>query len=367
MKPDTVSADAAAREAHGQPAAGRRPDVPASHDELGPGSFGKVFVDRMLAAEFRAGAWSEARVVPYARAPMSPSTISLHYGQSVFEGMKAFRGVDGRTLLFRPGDHFRRMNRSARRMCMPELPREVFLGGIEALVGAVRDAIPDTPGHSLYLRPIYFAADECVGVRESERYSFFVLGCPVGAYHRGTISLHLSRDNVRSHEGGTGDIKTAGNYAACLQAGRRAREAGYDEVLWVDARTREHVEECGTMNVFFVLDGVVVTPPASGTILAGITRASVLELLRAEGASVAERPITIAELQRAHADGLLQECFGTGTAAAVKPVERIGVEGGGVLELPPAARGGVASRLGGRLEAIRTGRSPGPPGWIVDV
>lgn len=344
---------------------------PTGERSLRPGTFGNSFVSRMVAARVRDGHWTSAEVVPYGRIDLAPSTIALHYGQSVFEGLKAFRGPAGRPLLFRPRDHFRRMNRSARRMCMPQIPEEVFLGGIRELVGAVRDEIPDGPGDSLYLRPVYFATEECVGVRESASHAFFVLGCPVGAYHRDSISLLLSRANVRSHEGGTGDVKTAGNYAACLRAAHAARDAGYDDVLWVDARTREHVEECGTMNAFFVLGERVVTPPTGGTILPGVTRASALEVLRAEGVAVEERPVRIDELVAAQRAGTLAECFGTGTAAAVKPVERIGVEGEAELVLPAPTdrvlRGGVAAWLAERLGAIRTGRQSAPAGWIVEV
>ena len=348
--------------------------VPAGAPVLDETAFGRLFTDHVLIAHHAKG-WDTPAIIPFPRLSIAPSCAALHYGQAIFEGLKAYAGTGGKVRIFRLRDHFERMNRSARRMCMPELPYEIFVDGIARLVDEDRSWVPSTPGHSLYLRPLLFATDECVGLRESEGYTFVVMCCPVGAYHRDSVSLYLSRDNIRSHEGGTGDAKTAGNYAAGLLAARRARALGYDDVLWVDARTRERLEECGTMNVFFVLDGVVVTPPAVGTILPGVTRDSVLHLLRASGARVEERPITVSEILGCHERGELDECFGTGTAASIKRVERIGTAER-VLDF--RARAGwsagesadlstVAGKLESRLRAIRSGSAEAPPGWIVEL
>ena len=328
--------------------------------------FGKVFSDHVLVAHHDQGKWTSPTLCSYARFGIAPSNAALHYGQSVFEGLKVYRGQDGTSLLFRPADHFRRLARSATRMAMPTVPREIFFDGIRDLVRADRSWIPAAAGHALYLRPLLFATDECIGVRESTTHSFVVMASPAPDRYRSSIALWLSRDNVRAFPGGTGNVKTSGNYGAALMASRHAKARGFDEVLWVDSGRRQFVEECGTMNVFFVIGSKVVTPEASGTILPGVTRASVLRLLEERGTEIELRRISVEELRAHHRTGKLRECFATGTASGVVRVARIGMKRL-VMELPEVENGGLAELLRGRLGAIHRGARPAPRGWVVPV
>ncbi|MFN0060450.1 MAG: branched-chain amino acid aminotransferase [Planctomycetota bacterium] len=330
-------------------------------DQLG---FGRIFSDHMLVADFRQGAWQPPAIVPYGPIAFTPSMSSLHYGQSIFEGMKSTREhSSGAPLLFRPRDNWQRMNCSARRLCMPELPEAIFLDGLRALVRVDRDWLPPNVTGSLYIRPVLFATDEFVGVRPSDSYKFVIFTSPVGAYYSEPVALCVLRNFARACEGGTGSTKMAGNYAGCLLGTREAQKKGYKDVMWLDAKDHRAIEECGTMNIFFVIGGEVITPPASGTILAGVTRESVITLLRDAGRKVSERRIEIEEVVAAHAAGRLEECFGTGTAATVSHVSRIGVDGVD-LQLPPIAERRVAQQALDELTAIRTGRANDRYGWI---
>jgi branched-chain amino acid aminotransferase len=328
--------------------------------------FGKVFSDHMLVADFVKGAWQTPEIMPFGPFPIAPSTTALHYGQSIFEGMKAYRNVHGRTVLFRVRDNFARMNRSAERMVMPHIPESIFVDGLKELIRLDAAWVPEKEGSSLYLRPLMYANDDYIGVRPSDSYRFVVLTCPVGQYYSEPVKLWVTRKYVRAAEGGTGEAKTAGNYAASYYAARQAQDKGYHNVLWLDGKDHRYVEECGTMNVFFVIDGVAVTPTLSGTILRGITRDSAITLLRDRNVPVEERRISIEEIQEAHAKGKLQECFGAGTAATISPVIEIGSDEG-VLRLPSDEERKIGPALLKELDDIRLGRVEDRHRWMEPV
>lgn len=328
--------------------------------------FGKIFSDHMLIATYEDGGWNAAKIVPYGKLELSPSISALHYGQAVFEGMKAYKSDRGEALLFRPQANFDRINRSAARLCMPPIPAEIFLDGVKELVRLDADWIPTRPGSALYLRPIYFATDESIGLRPSERYTLAVITCPVGAYYADPVKLTVTREYVRAFPGGVGSAKAAGNYAGSLLADRQAKQRGYDNVLWLDGIEKRYVEECGTMNVFFVIDGVAITPPLQGTILAGITRDSVMTLLRDWGIPVEERAIALEEIVAASEAGTLQEAFGAGTAATIAQIETIEADGR-ELSLKTTGDDSYGARLLEQLDRIKTARTEDPYGWVVRV
>ena len=328
--------------------------------------FGRIFADHMLVCDYADGKWEEPVIVPYGKMLFSPSISALHYGQSIFEGMKAFKNSAGEPLLFRARDNYERMNRSAARLCMPEIPEDIFLGGLRELVSLDRDWIPNKEGYSLYLRPFYFATDEYVGIRPSETYKFIIFSCPVGAYYPEPVNLLISDEFVRASERGTGESKAAGNYAASLLGAKRAQEKGYHNVIWVDAKEYKYVEECGTMNIFFVIDGVAITPSLTGTILRGVTRHSVITLLRDKGIPVEERRITAEEIYEAHKAGKLNEAFGTGTAATIAHVNKIGFKGED-MQLPPISERKIGPWLLQTLSDLRTQKIEDPHGWVEKI
>jgi branched-chain amino acid aminotransferase len=328
--------------------------------------FGKVFSDHMLVADFEKGAWQAPEIRPFGPFQVAPSTTALHYGQSIFEGMKAYRTVAGKAVLFRPRDNFARMNRSAERMVMPAIPESLFIDGMKELIRLDSEWIPEKEGSSLYVRPLMYANDDYIGVKPSDSYRFVIFTCPVGQYYSEPVKLWVTRKFVRAAEGGTGEAKTAGNYAASYFAARQAQDRGYHNVMWLDGKEHRYVEECGTMNVFFVIDGVVVTPTLSGTILRGITRDSALTLLRDRKIKAEERRISFEEITEAHAKGKLQECFGAGTAATISPVAQIGSEEG-VLQLPPDAERKIGPALLEDLNDIRLGRAEDRHGWMEEI
>ncbi|MEJ2690874.1 MAG: branched-chain amino acid aminotransferase [Deltaproteobacteria bacterium] len=302
--------------------------VPQEHRKAKPDQkalgFGKYFTDHMLTMTYleRKG-WHDLTIGPYADFSFDPAAMVLHYGQAIFEGLKAYRGEDGHFYLFRPAANFMRMNVSAERMCMPELPVQEVLAALRELILLEKEWIPANKGASLYIRPTMVATEPGLGVRPARQYLFFIILSPVGAYYPegfNPVKIFVTDKYVRALPGGVGHVKTAGNYAASIMAAVEAQRQGYTQVLWLDARERKYVEEVGTMNIFFVLDNVVVTPPLTGSILPGITRQSVLRLLRDWGEEVVERPVSIDEVLEAGKNGRLQECFGTGTAAVISPV-----------------------------------------------
>lgn len=325
--------------------------------------FGRVFSDHMLVARCINGEWQQPEIKPYAALNLTPANSALNYGQSVFEGMKAHKNPEGRPVLFRAEENWKRINYSAQRMAMPTIPEDIFMEGIRQLVTLDSAWLPDAEQGALYLRPLYFATDEYIGVKASQNYTFVVFTCPVGPYYSEPVNLLVNRDYIRAAIGGTGAAKAAGNYASAMLPDKMAKASGYHNVLWLDARNMEYIEECGTMNVFFVIDGEVVTPRLTGTILPGITRNSCIQILEEGGYKVTARQISIYELQQAYREGKLEECFGTGTAATVSHVAKIGF-GGEDWVLPAVEDRKIGPWLYDTLMKYRTGEAEDKFGWI---
>lgn len=328
--------------------------------------FGAVFSDHVFMVDFANGVWGEPAIVPYGPMPLPPAPAVAHYGQGIFEGFKAFPRPEGGAVLFRPDANHARMNRTCQRMAMPEIPASLFIDATAALVRVDRQWIPARPGSALYIRPVMFATGEPLGVRPSESYRFVIETCPSAPYFSGSVDLIAEDTYVRAFPGGTGAAKCAGNYAGSLVAAREAQAKGFHNVLWLDGIERRYVEEAGLMNVVFVIAGTVVTPPLSGTILPGITRDSVLTLLREMGVPVEERRIAIDEVFEAHAAGRLEGAAGVGTAATIAPIGRLRHKDREIT-IPAIAPGSPLARTGDELDAIRTGKVPDRHGWLVAI
>jgi branched-chain amino acid aminotransferase len=328
--------------------------------------FSSVFSDHMFSAEFQDGRWSDGLIRPYGPISVAPSISALHYGISVFEGMKAHKSADGRALLFRPRENARRLQRSAARLAMPAVPEALFLDGLRELIRLDQAWIPPADVGALYIRPLLFSTDPSIRVKPADRYQFVILTFPFGAYFSAPVDVLVCERYVRAFPGGTGDTKPAGNYAAALLADQEAREAGLTSVMWLDAQERRYVEECGVMNVFFVFGEEVVTPVLSGTILPGITRDSIITLLRDIGYRVREEKIAIDEVFRSHEHGELRECFGTGTAAIVSHIRRIRYENK-TIELSPIEERRVGPLIREKLLGVMTGSQPDPHGWVERI
>ncbi len=328
--------------------------------------FGKVFADHMFLADYRDGAWKNFRIVPYGKMSISPATPALHYGQSIFEGMKGFAGVNDEVLLFRPLDNLRRLNISAERMCMPLLPEDVFMESLTALVNVDRKWVPNVAGGSLYIRPFMFSADEYIGIRPSQDFTFMIINCPVGPYYSTPVKVKIETHYTRAVAGGTGFAKAGGNYGGAIYPAKLAQDKGYHQLIWTDGKNHEYIEESGTMNVMFVIDDVLVTPALSDSILAGITRDSVLTLARHWGMKVEERKISVTELVKALEQGRVQEAFGAGTAATIAPIELIGHEGKDYA-LPPVADRKFSNRVYNELDLIKRGHTADPFNWVVKI
>ncbi len=327
--------------------------------------FGKVFADHMFVADFDGQQWKNFEIKPLERIPFHPATMAWHYGQAIFEGMKASISSDGTPLLYRPEDHAHRLNVSAVRMCMPEFPEDLFVEALSRLVWIDRNWIPRDEESALYIRPVMMATDEFVGVRSSDTFKLMIMNLPSGPYYAKPVSLLVEEKYVRAVDGGVGEAKAAGNYGAALYPTKLAREKGYDQVIWMDAHEFRYIQEVGTMNIFFVLKDRVLTPNLSGTILRGITRDSVITLLRERGVPVEERPITMAEIAEAHRKGELLEAFGAGTAAVVAHVSRIGYKGEDLILDP--GRWSLSKEIKSQINGIRSGRIPDTHGWIHPV
>jgi len=345
--------------------ASRLPDV-----DLANVAFSSVFSDHMLVAEYRDGAWCQATIRAYGPLALAPSISAIQYAVSVFEGLKAHRMPTGEVALFRPRENARRFNRSAFRLAMPEVPESFFLEGLRRLVRLDQQWVPAGDAGALYVRPCYFSIDESIRPKPAERYLFVIFTFPFGVYFPTPVDVLVTERYVRAFSGGTGDVKAAGNYAAALLADKEARDAGLGTVLWLDALERRYVEECGVMNVFFVLADEggrrVVTPELSGTILPGVTRDSILTLLRVMGVPAEERRVAIDEVLAAHGQGTLLECFGTGTAATLSHVRCIRYRDKD-YELPPIETRTIGPAVRDHLIAIATGRVPDRHGWLERV
>ena len=326
--------------------------------------FGKVFADHMFLADFKDGEWKNLRVVPYGYLPMSPATPAIHYGQSIFEGMKAFAGPKGEALIFRPLANWKRLNESADRMCMPQLPEEIFMDGILSLLELDRKWIPDLAGSSLYIRPFMFSADEYIGIRPSQNFTFMIINCPVGPYYATPVKVKIETHYSRAIEGGTGYAKAGGNYGGALYPSKLALDQGYHQLIWTDGKTHQYVEESGTMNVMFVIDDTLVTPELGDTILRGITRDSVLALARHWGMKVEERKLSVNELVEGLKSGRVKEAFGAGTAATIAHIELIGHNGHDYI-LPPVEPRKFSNRVFKELEGIKRGTHADPFGWMM--
>jgi len=335
--------------------------------ELG---FGQIFTDHMFLADFQEEkGWYDPRVEPYGPLPLDPAAAVLHYAQAIFDGLKAFRGVDSKIRLFRPQKHIERMNNSAKRMSIPTLDPDLALRSIVTLVGMDREWVPSTIGTSVYVRPVILANEAFLGVRPAKSYIYYVILSPVGAYYpegMAPVKIRVEEKYVRAVEGGLGDAKTGANYAASLMAGEEAKHEGFTQVLWLDGVHRKYIDEVGTMNIMVKIGDEVITPALGGTILPGVTRDSVLTLLRDWGIKAVERQISIDEVVAAHKAGRLEEVFGTGTAAVISPVgelaykgEKMTINGGRIAPL--------TQRLYDAIVGIQYGKSPDPHRWTVEV
>lgn len=324
--------------------------------------FGNAVSDHMFLATWSGGRWSDAHILPYGNLSISPVMLALHYGQSVFEGMKAFRTADGSINIFRIERHHQRLNKSLQRMCMPSLPFELFEAALRELITVDAGWVPEEDGASLYIRPLVFASEGKLGVKVAEEYTFLLVTGPVAQLYAQPIKVKVERSFIRAARGGTGAAKCAGNYGGAFYPTSLAREEGFDQVIWTDALQHEFIEESGTMNLMFVIDGKLVTPPVSDSILDGITRDSLIQLARHLGIAVEERPVSITELKAAFAEGRITEAFGAGTAAVVAPIASIGIDEQ-LYALPATSDNAIQTALKKELEAIRTGRSEDLFNW----
>ena len=328
--------------------------------------FGRTFSDHMFVADYIDGEWTNIEIVPFGPFEISPVNLALHYGQSIFEGMKATKMLDGTPAFFRPEMHVERINTSARRMCMPEIPHDLFMSAIHELVELEKDWIPPAKGSALYIRPFMFATTEMLGVQVATEYKFMIVTGPVGPYYPKPVKLWAETEYIRASVGGVGEAKTSGNYAASLLPAKLAKERGCDQVLWLDAKEFKYIQEVGTMNIFFVINDKVITPATSGAILKGITRNSFLHILREQGIEVEEREISIEEIVEAHMDGSLKEVFGSGTAAVVANVSDI-LYKDVHMKLPPVETHKIAAYLKATINGLRTGEIKDSFDWIVPV
>lgn len=335
-----------------------------------PLPFGTMFTDHMFLMNYDEGqGWHDPRIVPYGPIEMEPAAMCLHYGQSVFEGMKAYRAQDGRILLFRPDKNMARLNTSNDRLCIPMIDEELAEQAIKKLVSVEKDWVPAEEGTSLYIRPFIIGVDPHIGVHPAQHLLFMVICCPVGAYYPeglDPVKIYVEKNYVRAVRGGMGYTKTAGNYAASLKAQDEAEKQDYTQVLWLDGVERKYVEEVGTMNVFFMIDDEVITPELQGSILPGITRMSCIELLQSWGVKVTERRISIDEIAAAAKDGRLKEAFGTGTAAVVSPIGHL-KWGDDIMNINNGEIGELSQRLYDTLTGIQWGKIPDAFGWTVEV
>ena len=336
-------------------------------DTLG---FGKYFTDHMFMMDYAEGqGWHNARIVPFGPIAIHPASTVLHYGSEIFEGLKAYRRADGQVQLFRPIENIRRMNNSADRMCLPQIPEDMALEALTEFVKLEQDWTPSAPGTSLYLRPFMFGNDESLGVHAVHNATYVIIASPVGSYYKegiNPVKIMIETEDVRAVRGGTGEAKCGGNYAASNRAGKRAEEKGYSQVLWLDGVHRKYIEEVGAMNVMFKIKGEIVTPALSGSILPGITRKSIIEVLKGKGYTVSERLLSVDELTAAMADGTLEEAWGCGTAAVVSPIgelayngEKYPVNGGQIGE--------VTQMLYDTLTGIQWGKIEDTYGWTVQL
>ncbi|MDB5190788.1 MAG: branched-chain amino acid aminotransferase [Segetibacter sp.] len=328
--------------------------------------FGKFFTDHMLEADYEEGEWKNIEIKPYQPLLLDPSTAALHYGQSIFEGIKAYKDERGEAFIFRPYDNYRRFNLSAKRMQMPEVPEDVFIEGLRLLVELDKDWIPNKEDHSLYIRPFMFSNDPIIGVKPSEKYKFMILLSPTGPYYNKPMRIYVEEKYTRAAPGGIGFAKAAGNYGASMLATAEAKQKGYDQVLWTDAFEHKYVQEIGTMNVFFIIGDTAYTPSLEeGTILTGVTRESAITLLQEMGFKVEQRRISVDDLMDAHQAGALFEVFGTGTAATITLIKELRYKDY-VMEFD-TDKWQTAPELKKRLNDIRYSKTEDRHSWMFKV
>lgn len=328
--------------------------------------FGQLYSDHMFTADYVDGEWKDLRITPYQNISLSPANTTLHYAITIFEGLKAYRNDEGEIIIFRPQANAKRLNVSAERMCIPEVPEDLFMEALTELIKLDSSWVPSAPNTSLYIRPFVFGTDEYIGIRPSQNFRFMIITCPVGAYYSKPVSVKIETKFSRAFEGGTGFAKAGGNYAASLYPAKLAQEQGFDQLIWTDGKTHEYVEESGTMNLVFIIDGKLLTAPTSGTILKGITRDSVLTIAKEWGVEVIEKPLAVKEIVEAAKAGRLQEAFGVGTAATIAPIGKIGFEDE-TFELPSPETWTISKRILDELNAIRTGKKEDTHGWTYKV
>ncbi|MGN0114885.1 MAG: branched-chain amino acid aminotransferase [Acutalibacteraceae bacterium] len=335
-----------------------------------PLGFGKIFTDHMFMMDYETGkGWYDPRIVPFANLSLSPACASFHYGQTMFEGMKAYKGADGKYYVFRPDMNAKRTNNTNKRLCIPEIPEEDFVQAVEELVSVEKDWIPHDPGTSLYIRPFIIATDEYLGVKPSDHYLFMIILSPSGAYYASgldPVAIWIEDEYVRAVRGGMGFAKTGGNYAASLIGQVKAHDDGYSQVLWLDGVERKYIEEVGAMNIFFKIDGKIVTPMLTGSILPGITRDSVITICKDWGLPVEERRISVDELIEAQKSGKLEEVFGTGTAAVISPVGKLRYKDD-VMTIGDGGIGEISQKLYDTVTGIQLGNVPDKFNWRVEI
>lgn len=325
---------------------------------------GTRFTDHMFICDYQNGEWINPRIEPLDLIPTHPAAMALHYGQAIFEGMKATLGKNEVPLLFRPEENAKRMNFSADRMGMPLFPEDLFVEALKKFVAIEKNWIPTQEGSALYLRPFMYADEAFIGMRAATSFKFIVMASPAGPFFSKPIKLYAETKYIRAANGGTGEAKAAGNYAAAIRPTEIAKAKGYDQVLWLDARDFEYIQEVGTMNIFFKIDGKVITPNLSGSVLSGITRMSVIDLLRDKGFEVTERPIKISEIIEASNNGTLEEAFGTGTAVGIAMIEEIGYK---EIAIKLPIENPVSQDINRTLNAIKTQKMEDKFGWIVEA
>lgn len=335
-----------------------------------PLTFGTIFTDHMFIMDYETGkGWHDPRIVPYQPVILDPSAMVFHYAQEMFEGLKAYKTEDGRTLLFRPDKNIERANNTNTRICIPTIDPEDFLQAIKAIVKMDEAWIPTKPGTSLYIRPFIIATDPYLGVRPSDTYKFMIILSPVGAYYPeglNPVKIWIEDEYVRAVKGGIGEAKTGGNYVASIASQVKAHDEGYSQVLWLDGVHRKYIEEVGAMNIFFKIKGKVVTPVLNGSILPGVTRDSCIALCKAWGMEVEERKISVEELFEAAENGSLEEVWGTGTAAVISPVGHLRWENH-IVQIQDGGIGPVSQKLYDMVTGIQLGKIQGPEGWVVEV
>jgi branched-chain amino acid aminotransferase len=329
-------------------------------------AFGKIFTDHMLEADYYDGKWQNCSIIPYDLLPTSPSVYALHYGQSIFEGLKAVRNSEGNPMLFRAIDNWKRLNYSAHRMALPETPKDLFMDGLKELLKLDKNWIPTEEGSALYIRPLLYCAEDLIGIKPTEVFKLRIMMSPVSKYYDKPVKILVADKYVRACAGGTGDVKAAGNYGGTMLPMLEAKQKGFDQVLWMDAAEFRYLNEIGSMNIFVQIGDTFLTPELDGNILDGVTRRSVIALLKDEGYKVEERKIDIAEVAAAAAKGILNDAFGTGTAASIAPIDSFGYQGN-ILQVKPMSERKISTHIKQRLDAIKCGAEADKFGWIEAV